>query len=488
MEPVIRRAAEPAAERLRVNPTAAEPPVALFPPPRPTVIAVGEQAAQVAGNLGSVLSAQAAAADSAEGPSGPTPVVVLLSPQEDPGADPSQHLRSALGQVPGSGGAQPGARARGGGRQIRLWIVALLPQHEAALAAIDTVLDEAGRPSVDAVVLVPGGDPAASALALGTWIRLRHDAPSNAFADMRDGEGRACRFAAVAAAAPAAAPSAPDRAASGSGELAVLLVRRSADDLAATARERAERHCATVVAGASAPGADVTSPIAAGIPLAAELADAADATLEALDEDDPAGLRAARAECQQLAATPQSAAELTRATMSVVEADAALRAEAGRTGFAARFGRRKRLEALGSAREAALQRWASVAADARVAEARADFGAVLGMRLDDALVGADERSAARAADQHTAATARWLGDVAAVARHLQPPIGVRAGAMSRAWGRAVPTVRRYALIPEQVEVPAAATPDVTVQQASGLPTPMVAALVMGLPLAAVDLG
>ena len=129
-----------------------------------------------------------------------------------------------------------------------------------------------------------------------------------------------------------------------------------------------------------------------------------------------------------------------------------------------------------------------MAADARVAEARADFGAVLGMRLDDALVGADERSAARAADQHTAATARWLGDVAAVARHLQPPIGVRAGAMSRAWGRAVPTVRRYALIPEQVEVPAAATPDVTVQQASGLPTPMVAALVMGLPLAAVDLG
>ncbi|MFM2438257.1 MAG: hypothetical protein RLZ55_1076 [Actinomycetota bacterium] len=491
MEPVTRRATEPASDVRSPAAQAAEPPAALAPPSKPTVIAVGEPAAQVAANLSSVLSAPA---EPGSGPAAPRPVIVLLSPQQDADSDHSQHLRAALDQVPD----QARTTRSSGGRQIRLWIVALLPQSDAALALIDSVLDEPSRPTADAVVLVPGSDPAASALALGAWIRLRHDAPSNAFADMRDGAGRACRFAAVAAAAPSAAPPAPGAATAASGELAVLLVRRSADDLGAIARERAERHCAEVVAGGAVLGADVTSPIAAGIPLAAELADAADATLEALDEDDPAGLRAACAECDLLTATPSLGLELTRATMAVVEADAALRTEAGRTGFAARFGRRKRIEALTASRATALSRWAGVAADARVAEARADFGAVLRQRLDDALVGADARQLSRAADQHAQATSRWLTDVTASARGLQPPVEVRGSAMSRAWGRAVPAVRRYALVPEpsgadtavsaeaMADAAAGAADDVSVHLAPGLAAPLVAALVMGLPLAAVD--
>ncbi|MFI0431686.1 MAG: hypothetical protein ACH36H_00925, partial [Candidatus Nanopelagicales bacterium] len=104
------------------------------------------------------------------------------------------------------------------------------------------------------------------------------------------------------------------------------------------------------------------------------------------------------------------------------------------------------------------------------------------------------------ADQHVQATSRWLTDVTASARGLQPPSEVRASAMSRAWGRAEPVDRRYALVPEPsgadaavsadavADAAAGATDDVSVQLAPGLAAPLVAALVMGLPLAAVDLG
>ena len=73
----------------------------------------------------------------------------------------------------------------------------LLPSTADVREEVDKALDEDGRPLVDAVIFVPTRSDEAAATAIEAWLRLRHDAPSTAFGDLRDSSGRSCRYATV---------------------------------------------------------------------------------------------------------------------------------------------------------------------------------------------------------------------------------------------------------------------------------------------------
>lgn len=474
---------------------------ALSPPPAPLLHATGDATGAVARKLAAAFAnADGRAAPLAGAVGGPRPELILL----EPGGHAGDLLRTALGSL---------AEVRGKTRS-RLWVVMVLPAGAAALATIDDILDEPGQPRVDAVVTVPDGPPEAVALALEAWIRLRHDAPSNAFADLRDGTDRACRFASVAAVAPAAPPRADVPATHGNGEHAALLVRTAATELVSEVTNRAEAHAAAVVSTAAgeAPLDAVQLQLPEGSPDTEQLCrPAAEAVIEALDADDATGLRAALAESEAIGeqALPDRSA-VGASALTVMEIDAALRHELARTGFGARFGRRKRVERLVAQRQEAVAAWRGNYVSVRLAAANSAFAIRLADGLATEVVAADERRRMKAADRHRQAVSRWIAETGRAAARLEPPATADPGAMSRAWGRAVPAVRRYLLVPDSARAEgavwitdptpggadAAAGPmagvgapaGVVMHEASGIDRVIAASLVMGLPLAALKLG
>lgn len=417
-------------------------------------------------DLGSPAAAQA----DTTGQAGPRVVLVLLS------ADTADdEVRVALAAIIG--------QQR---RPARVWLAVDARAGRPLLQALDDLLDEPDQPQVDAVVVLPAARPAAMALALEGWVRLRHDAPSNALVDLRDADG-ACRFAAIAAVAPTAPPSvgpaavAPDEAPPGAGEHALLLVRRSLDEVERGARTAAGHHAARVLAASASPGPDALTPGPAEI-----AAEVVQRTADQIAPDDLAGLRAAQRACGEEATEslgPAIDAELPTAVLAVVQADTALQVESARSGLTAKIGRRKRIDLARSQRGRALQEWSTVYVEASARAARRAVAAQLVPVLSAAAEAAAQELAGRADDRRQRAMARWLTEAIATARTVTPPAEVDPAGLSRAWGRAAPAVRRYVVTPLEFSA-AAAEPDVMLAHAPDAGGPIAVALVMGVPLRA----
>ena len=469
--------------------------IALTAPPQVSLAAVGPRAQAVA----DVLAATFTAPSDAEASGAATRVttggchLAILTPD----AWSSDALAAALAPAP---------------HRWPKWI-AVVGASATDLSRLDETLEGQGS-VVDALIAVADND--AAGLALEAWIRLRHDAPARAFADLRDADDRACRVAAIAAVAPTAMPpqARGDRPSDG-GELATQRLRAAAAQVTQTAGERVADRLATLesshdTALASALTA-VTNP--PGLVTEADLEGAVTAVVTGI-EDDPHVLGSALTEAAELQRTTvvdasNDAAHLDAAAMALVAADAALSAESQRTGFAAKFGRKKRLTEMTATRAAAFAAFVPLAQ--ATAQARAQH--LFASRVRDALTPRLEpaRQAERVTEAAEAARARskWLADTIGLAAGIHPPIEVDPAALSTSWGSAAPGIRRYLLLPEHPRgtgTQADAAPDaagdapadqpalfvapgdpagVVLHTATDLTRPIAAALVLGVPAAAV---
>lgn len=250
--------------------------------------------------------------------------------------------------------------ARTARRRVRVSMVVLLPCSAASRDALDGALGEDGRPLVDAVMFVSTPSAQVAATSVEAWLRLRHDAPSAAFGDLRDSSGHSCRYATVTATvADSSAPTGRITGRCGSQQRAEHAVEQGLAELAEQVASAGD-------------GRDEMLPPdqldelvdRATEQLLARLAGCAGATLLVAAE--------------QLASetTPVGESAVTEARLALARDAAALDAESSRSGFAARIGRRKRLEPLTTAVASSEQALiAAVAvADQRAAVAAARAG------------------------------------------------------------------------------------------------------------------
>lgn len=426
---------------------------------------------------------------SAEGPHGLAPLVVLAGV----GARASDVLGAA----------------RTAGRNVRTWVVVPQPWSSTLIAELDEGFDAPGAPPVDAIVLLPGGEPVAQALALEGWLRLRHDAPSAALSDLRDAGG-ACRFAAVVGLALPARPeesNGPER----SGEHAVLRVRQAVDANVRAAAEQARVHAEMVAAADELQPSDISVPAASPVPTAPSTAvngadeavpdRAFDAALSGIASDDVDGFTAAADDCEQASLRAQTELEgalarLSEAGLAALRADSTWRAERDRSGVAARLSRRRRLAAATPPRMAALHAWADAYQGAAVAQSRRNLTSGYGVLLRQAADKAQALRADRRAQAAEKASNQWLTGAVEATAALPDPAGVAVERMARAWGRATPQVRRHLLLPPTDEAVAggaeaavAGNPgDVEVHLAPEVSGPLGLAMLMGVPLRALLIG
>ncbi len=442
---------------------------ALVAPPPCLLLPLGEEMSAVAAALGGRLTV----ADAPAAPTAAMVVLVLASP-----GTAFDELRTMLDSL----------RERDLPRRTRVWVVFEAGVGHDILEQLDTLLDSAVAPSVDSVVLVPNADSNAVAVALQAWLWLRHDAPSGAFADLRDAGG-ACRFAAIAAVSPSSPPSATAPSLSATaGEHALLHVGRALDASAATARAAARERATTVSSASDEP---LTAASLAPQPPAVTTADA-DAVVAAIGKHDLPGLRAAQDACAAIVSEPDALPDggsLSQAELGLVQADTAVHLEQARTGFTAKIGRRKRLAAAVAQRTAAAEVWAELYADRAAALGRNEMARTLASQLSGAVADADARRAAEGLEHRRRAASGWLREANATAASINPPVALEPGGLSRAWGRAAPSIRHYLLVPAGLEKvlgdsPAEEADGVAVRTATGLGSPIAAALLMGLPLRA----
>lgn len=368
----------------------------------------------------------------------------------------------------------PGGAATVGGHRRRVWIAVAAAMPAAELAALDAALDGVETVTVVGVVLLAPGEPAAVARALAAWLWLRHDAPSNAFAELRDTSDGACRYAAIAASAPVAPPQpsrppAPD--APGAGQHAVLVLNRALDAAAQRAR-------------ATAAHDPPPAPEAASTDATADAEAVAEVTA-GINADDAVGLAAAAAAARDTAAAPDDSTTLTAAGLALVQAETAWRVEDQRTGLAARIGRRKRLAVAGDQRAAAAEAWQQAYAENWASRTRRATALVLADDLDQRADAARTAAAQRTDAAHRASASAWLTEATAAAARLQPPATVDPAALNRAWGTAVPAVQRYLLSPIDLDAEAD-DPATGVHRrfAPGVGEPIASAVILGIPLRA----
>lgn len=366
-----------------------------------------------------------------------------------------------------------GGAAAAGGHRRRVWLAVDAALPAPTLQQLDGALDEVDTVTVAGVVLVAPGEPTAVARAVAAWLWLRHDAPSNAFAELRDTSDGACRYAAIAASAPVAPPQpnrAPAQPSPGAGEHAVMLLTRALDSAAERARAAASQ--------------DVPpSPEAVTLSASADT-DAVTDVAAAIKPDDVTGLMSAAAAARSTADQPDDSATLTAAGLALVQAQTAWRVEDQRTGLTARIGRRKRLAAAAVQRDAAEQEWRQAYANAWASQVRRETAAALATELDQRAVAAQSSAEERVDAAHRTAVAAWLTDATAAAARLAPPATVDARTLTRAWGTAVPAVQRYLLSPIDVSADDDADTGVHRRFAPGVGEPIASAVILGIPLRA----
>ena len=428
--------------------------------PSVTVLYAGDPASQVAAALLATVSGTAA----------PLPVPVandsvleLAQPHDRSRAAPVLVIASAdaaetdlIAGLMATADAAARDRAR-----VRIWLALLPPVAPVRLAELDSDLEQAGRPLLDSVVLLGPAAPAASASSLAAWLHLRHDAPSSAFADLRDMDGYACRYASVAAVAVASPPGPTDvNVARAIGDQAGVNVQAT---IATMYQKLAEDGAGTAADGDTA------------------VADARTAILAALIDADAASLESAGIALAAATEVADPAPQLREAELRRARAESLLAAETARSGLGAKFGRKRRLAPL--TEELSL-------ADEGLRQARLvdrQYSAAIGLR--DGLTSelADRATAVAAAESHAAAVSAWFERALAEATRVQVPVGVRTEAMSRGWGDAAPAVRRYLLVPQDMQLGtttlgvAAGDPDGLVVVATpGLDRPLAAAILLGL--------
>ena len=453
--------------------------IALATPQHVGLAALGPRARAIATTLAAVFPTahQPSSASATDGPPATTATcyLAIITPDEWTPATLAELLAAAPVRCP-------------------RWL-AVLGATATDVRQLDEALDELPD-GVDALIVVADTD--AASLALEAWIRLRHDAPARAFADWRDAEDRACRVAAIVAAAPAAMPpaAAHDRPSDG-GHLAAHRIQAAATHIVQAAGAR----CASQVpALASTSGADLATALA-GAPHAAadlDIAKAAAAAVADVD-DDPHVLGAVLDAAEDLGATALPPANLEAATMAVVAADAAFTSEASRTGLASKLGRKKRLADLSSARAAALAAWTPLAQAAAEAEAQVGFSQHVHNTVAPRLEPARRASALAADADARLARDRWLTTAVRLVDELSAPITIDPAALSPSWGIAAPGIRRHLLLPTEPQIssfdpndgqpPLLAAPGdahgVVLHTADDLARPLAAVLLIGVPAAAV---
>lgn len=459
--------------------------------PRVTVLYAGDQAQQVATALLGTVPGTAAPLATAIHPSPQQTPTPDSNPAPTPDPNPARTVdrnpavpivviasantdaAELMAGIIATSDDQANRRTR-----ARIWLALLAPIDPSLVASLDQELDEAGRPVLDSVVVLGQSTTAASASSLAAWLHLRHDAPSAAFADLRDMDGNACRFASVAA---VAVTSPPTLAASSTA-------RATGDRVAVTVRSAVTDMLAALAGTATEPTPDSDAVVASTrTAILSALAEPDDADAASLES---AGLALAEATAVADPAPQLRAAELRRA-----RADSMLAAENARSGLSAKFGRKKRLipltEELAEAEEEL--RLATVANSQY--EAAASLRDGLASELAERAVGAAHAAEIAANESQTAAVAAWFTRVLAEASRVQVPVAVRTEAMSRGWGEAAPAVRRYLLVPEgtPLELPtlgvAAGDPEGLVVMATpGLDRPLAAAILVGLSRPATDFG
>ncbi len=428
----------------------------LPPPPPVTMVAHGDRARAVAADALGHLQGTMAAAGAP--PESPGPVVAIV--------------------VGGAWTAPDLAEMSG---PDRAWLVVLGPTIE-DVADLDDVLDADDAPEVDAVLLLR--DDAGAALALEAWIRLRHDAPSRAFADLRDARGRARRFASAAAMVPPAAPPDASAARADGGQAAAARVRDARAE-ASQAGSAAAHDVALAVA--QSPAGSAAEAVARARTTSVDVSGIAATALAAVPVE-PAALAAAAA-AAQVPAAPVAGEDA--AAMAVVAADSALAAELARTGLAARVGRRKRVAELDQGRADAITAWATLLAQMHGQAAEVEAATLIGSECATRLPEAQERQRERADDQQREAQGRWWRDTVAKVESLRPPIAVAADAAGTSWGGATPVVRRHLLL---AEPPTGADLLAQAGDAAGvvlheteIDRPLAAAIIMGLSAPGVQL-
>ena len=183
----------------------------------------------------------------------------------------------------------------------------------------------------------------------------------------------------------------------------------------------------------------------------------------------------------------EPAPQLGEAELRRASAESLLAAETARSGLGAKFGRKRRLAPL--TEELSL-------ADEGLRQARLvdrQYSAAIGLRdgltseLADRATAVARSAEVAAAESHAAAVSAWFERALAEATRVQVPVGVRTEAMSRGWGDAAPAVRRYLLVPQDMQLGtttlgvAAGDPDGLVVVATpGLDRPLAAAILLGL--------
>ena len=380
-----------------------------------------------------------------------------------------------------------------------LWLAAV-GADATEVQRLDAAL-ESQQLSVDALLVVADND--AAGVALEAWIRLRHDAPARAFADLRDADDRACRVAAITAVAPSTMPSLAARLTPGDGG---NLLSNRIQTVAATLAQAAEvRTAAKLAELADAHGSQLVDALTAlsnpGPDPEASDTDTAAAEIVASIDDDPHLLRNGLVAAAELADVGSDRTDLDAATMAVVAADAAFVSEANRVGFTAKFGRKKRLALLAAARSTALADVAPRATAVARSHAQRTFANCLEAELRPRLVPA-QHAQERAAERETAhARQQWLESAVRLANQTTPPLAVDPAALSTSWGSAAPGIRRYLVLPDDPQtettepsaqdlvVPPGEAAGVVLHIAPDLTRPLVAALVLGVPAAAlIDTG
>jgi hypothetical protein len=442
--------------------------------PSVTVLYAGDPAHEVAAALVEVVSGTASPLSMpgvddtvplTSGPADPNraaPVLVVA-----PADTPPTELVTGLVEA-----ADAAARTR---TRARIWLALLPPIEPAGLAELDTLLDGVGRPLLDSVVLLGPATASACASSLAAWLHLRHDAPSAAFADLRDMDGNACRFASLATVAVASPPTGTR----------VSSPRATGDQVAGTVRTRVTAMLERVAGDSPDDAADADACVAS----------AQQDILMATADAGAAGLESAVAALALATDTADPTARLHEAQLRRVRAESMLAAETSRSGLAAKFGRKRRLppltDELAAAEEDLRQAKVADAQFAAAARLRDALTPELVARASAATVAAEQAAVASEAAAMTA----WWDRVLAEATRVQVPVRVRGDAMSRGWGDAAPEVRRYLLVPAHTPIdPAqvrAATGDpdgLAVVAIPGLDRPLAAAILLGLTLPATDFG
>lgn len=441
------------------------------PLPAPAVFSVGSGSTAVAEALAGATGGRRLVEVSADALAVPDaavaetlPVVLVVSGEEASRLDELLSLQEA---------------AQSARRRVRVSLVILLPCSKMTREALDEALDGDGRPLVDAVMFVSAASPQAAATSIEAWLRLRHDAPSAAFGDLRDSSGRSCRYATVTAMALTAAPRPVELPASVGGEQrAQHAVDQSRAELAAHVAEAGTGRCEAL------PGDQLD-----------ELAAKATEQLLARLDGCVATTLTSAAELLDSEPVVVDDVAVTDARLALARDTAALDAETSRTGLTAKIGRRRRLEPLTAAVESS--RAALVSAVAVADQA----GAMKALRTQGVAALVSEAEAAAASDRATSASAlasareAWLHGTIEQAAGLELPVRIEVDRIGRAWSGATPAVRRYVALPtdstlDTEQLPAGAiraggAAGVAVLTVEGLDRPLAAALLLGFPVGAI---